>query len=178
MEKKTTLKDDVRAKYKSLGYGDSWIDKRLEQIEVHKELVALWNKRGIKSPTEYAQLIDTILLTWSGHTTREYKMFKLLKLDKEDLHDNMNSAELHFATLAEKETLDIMKSIKRQKKMGFEVNKGFALTGAKKAARARQKYEDKHGTNVVKGENFREFMEKKTTAAPPLQGEEKPPASQ
>jgi len=46
----------TRALYKTKGYSDGWIEKRMRGIAIREELTDEWKKRGVKQETEYAIL--------------------------------------------------------------------------------------------------------------------------
>lgn len=77
-----------------LGYSENWINQRMKSIEVRKELIDDWIKRGVQEGVQFVTLTDIITKTWSGKTTKEYKKFKDLR--KENLRDNMMNTELIF----------------------------------------------------------------------------------
>mgnify|MGYP001767823615 CR=1 FL=1 len=84
--------DRALEQYLALGYSENWINQRLKSIEIRKELTNEWKSRGLKEGVQFASLTDIITKTWSGKTTKEYKVFKGLK--KENLRDNMTNTEL------------------------------------------------------------------------------------
>ena len=79
--------DRALEQYLQLGYSENWINQRLKSIEIRKELTDEWKKRGMKEGVQFATLTDIITKTWSGKTTKEYKVLKGLK--KENLRDNI-----------------------------------------------------------------------------------------
>jgi len=97
--------DRALEQYLALGYSENWINQRLKSIEIRKELTNEWKSRGLKEGVQFASLTDIITKTWSGKTTKEYKVFKGLK--KENLRDNMTNTELILNMLAEASTKDI-----------------------------------------------------------------------
>ncbi|WP_455738010.1 BRO-N domain-containing protein [Capnocytophaga cynodegmi] len=97
--------DRALQQYLQLGYSENWINQRLKSIEIRKELTDEWKKRGVKEGQQFATLTDIITKTWSGKTTKEYKVLKGLK--KENLRDNMTNTELILNMLAEASTKDI-----------------------------------------------------------------------
>ena len=46
----------TRALYKTKGYSDGWIEKRMRGIAIREELTDEWKKRGVKDEPEYAIL--------------------------------------------------------------------------------------------------------------------------
>ena len=81
--------DRALEQYLQLGYSENWINQRLKSIEIRKELTDEWKSRGIKEGQQFATLTDIISKSWSGKTTKEYKVLKGLK--KENLRDNMTN---------------------------------------------------------------------------------------
>jgi hypothetical protein len=90
--------DRALEQYINLGYSENWINQRLKSIEIRKELTDEWKRLGLKKGQHFATLTDIITKTWSGKTTREYKILKGLK--KENLRDNMTNTELILNMLA------------------------------------------------------------------------------
>jgi BRO family, N-terminal domain len=97
--------DRALEQYINFGYSENWINQRLKSIEIRKELTDEWKRLGLKEGQHFATLTDIITKTWSGKTTREYKILKGLK--KENLRDNMTNTELILNMLAEASTKDI-----------------------------------------------------------------------
>jgi hypothetical protein len=97
------------AYYKKKGYSDKWIERRLQSKDIRDALEASWDEHGIEKSVEFAVLTDTILKTWSGKNTQEYKDFKDLK--KENLRDHMSQMELVLAMLGETATESCKKVI-------------------------------------------------------------------
>ena len=62
--------------YLKKGYGNEWINQRLQAIQVRKELTDEWENKGVKKGIEFAILTDEITKAWSGMTTRGYKTLK------------------------------------------------------------------------------------------------------
>jgi len=101
--------DRALEQYLQLGYSQNWINQRLKSIEIRKELTEEWKSRGLKEGVQFATLTDIISKTWSGRTTKEYKILKDLK--KENLRDNMTNTELILNMLAEASTKDISQAV-------------------------------------------------------------------
>ena len=91
--------------YRSKGYDESWISKRIKTLQERKGLADVWQDNGIKQDSEYAILTNEIYKTWSGMTAKEYKQFKGLR--KENLRDNMDNIELILTDLSEEATKQI-----------------------------------------------------------------------
>ena len=75
--------------YRSKGYDENWIAKRMKAIQNRKQLTDVWKENGIEDVKQYAILTNEIYKTWSGMTSKEYKDYKGLR--KENLRDNMDS---------------------------------------------------------------------------------------
>lgn len=140
--------DRALEQYLQLGYSENWINQRLKSIEIRKELTDEWKSRGIKEGQQFATLTDIISKSWSGKTTKEYKLLKGLK--KENLRDNMTNTELILNMLAEASTKDISKAINPET---FEDSKEVAKQGGNVANVARKELEAKTGKKVVSNLN-------------------------
>ncbi len=136
--------DRALEQYLKLGYSENWINQRLKSIEIRKELTDEWKKRGLKEGQQFATLTDIITKTWSGNTTKEYKVLKGLK--KENLRDNMTNTELILNMLAEASTKDISQAVEPQ---NFEESKTVAKQGGNVAKVAMLELEAKTGKKVV-----------------------------
>ena len=134
--------------YARKGYSREWINQRLQDIQVRKELTDTWQDHGVKTGNEYAILTNEISKAWSGMTTREYKDFKGLK--KENLRDNMSTTELILNILAETATKDIAEATDPQ---GLEENKQVAQDGGSIAGDARKSIEARTGKPVITSKN-------------------------
>lgn len=66
----------MREIYKTKGYSDEWIEKRMRGIAVRDELTEEWKKRGVKEQTEYSILTVEISKATFGMTPSEYKKSK------------------------------------------------------------------------------------------------------
>lgn len=73
--------DRAMETYLKKGFSKNWINKRLKNIEVRKELTDEWDLRGVKKGLEYAILTDEITKACAGLTTREYKDLKERKFE-------------------------------------------------------------------------------------------------
>jgi len=65
--------------YRTKGYDEAWIQKRLRGIQDRKKLIDVWKDGGIKEGKEYAILTNEIYRSWSGMSAKEYKEFKGLR---------------------------------------------------------------------------------------------------
>ncbi len=140
--------DRALEQYKQLGYSESWINQRLKSIEIRNDLTNEWKKRGVKEGNQFATLTDIISKTWSGKTTKEYKLLKQLK--KENLRDNMTNTELILNMLAEASAKEISAAIQPR---DFEGSKKIAEQGGNVAKVARLELEAKTGKKVVNSSN-------------------------
>lgn len=146
--------DRALEQYMELGYSENWINQRLKSIEIRKELTDEWKKRGMKEGQQFATLTDIISQTWSGKTTKEYKLLKGLK--KENLRDNMTNTELILNMLAEASTKDISQAIHPET---FEDNKKVAQQGGNVAKVALKELENKTGKKVVTALNAKSLVQ-------------------
>lgn len=148
--------DRALEQYLKLGYSENWINQRLKSIEIRKELTEEWKARGMKEGMQFATLTDIITKTWSGKTTKEYKILKGLK--KENLRDNMTNTELILNMLAEASAKDISQAVNPET---FEDNATVAKQGGNVAKVARMELEAKTGKNVVTSLNAKSALEGK-----------------
>ena len=138
--------------YLKKGYGNEWINQRLQAIQVRKELTDEWENKGVKKGIEFAILTDEITKAWSGMTTRGYKTLKGLK--KENLRDNMTTTEIILNMLAETATKEISK---QENPNTFDENKRIAQRGGKIAGHARMELEKEIGHTVISDKNASEI---------------------
>ena len=150
--------DRALEQYLQLGYSENWINQRLKSIEIRKELTDEWNNRGLKEGQQFAILTDIITQSWSGKTTKEYKILKGLK--KENLRDNMTNTELILNMLAEASTKDISKAVNPDT---FEDNMSVAKQGGNVANVARKELEAKTGQKVVTSSNAKLLLKSKSS---------------
>ena len=150
--------DRALEQYLQLGYSESWINQRLKSIEIRKELTDEWKSRGLKEGQQFATLTDIISKSWSGKTTKEYKILKGLK--KENLRDNMTNTELILNMLAEASTKDISKAVNPDT---FEDNMSVAKQGGNVANVARKELEAKTGQKVVSSSNAKLLLKSRSS---------------
>ncbi|WP_298394266.1 Bro-N domain-containing protein [Flavobacterium sp.] len=146
--------DRALEQYLQLGYSKNWINQRLKSIEIRKELTDEWKNRGLKEGQQFATLTDIISKSWSGKTTKEYKILKGLK--KENLRDNMTNTELILNMLAEASTKDISQAVHPET---FEENKKVAKQGGNVAKVAMKELEAKTGKKVVSSINAKSLLD-------------------
>ena len=146
--------DRALATYLKKGYTREWINQRLQAIQVRKELTDEWQDRGVQQGKEYAILTDEITKAWSGMSTRQYKNLKGLK--KENLRDNMSTAEIVLNMLAEVSTREISKA---EKPTNFEENRSAAQRGGGIAGDARRNLETATGNPIITSKNAEQLNE-------------------
>lgn len=134
--------------YRSKGYDEEWITKRIKGIQQRKGLTDVWKENGVTEDFEYALLTNEIYKSWSGMTAKEYKEFKGLR--KESLRDNMDDIEVTLTDLGEAATKRL--AIKN-KPQGFDENVRVAKIGGNVAKVARDELEKQLGESVVSNEN-------------------------
>ena len=134
--------------YRTKGYDEKWIAKRIKGIQDRKQLTDLWAYGGITEQKEYAILTNEIYKEWSGMTAKEYKSYKGLR--KESLRDNMSDIEIALADLGEIATREIAKEYKPY---GLEQNKKVAKMGGDTARVAKDDLEKKLGRKIVTNKN-------------------------
>ena len=139
----------TRAIYKTKGYSDAWIEKRMRGIAIREELTDQWQKRNVQEPKEYAILTAEISKATFGLTPSAYKKLKGLK--RENLRDHMNDLELIFSMLGEASTKEIAVNKDAQ---GFVENKKVANEGGTIAGNARRELERKSGKKVSTRKNY------------------------
>ncbi len=86
-----------------------------------------------------------------GKTVGEYKEFKQLRKQNQNLRDHMTDWELILTMVGEKATTDITKEHNSQ---GFEECKDSANKGGNIAKRTRDDIEQNLGKSVVSKDNF------------------------
>jgi len=134
--------------YRTKGYDEDWIAKRIKTIQERKKLTDVWKENGIESNIEYAILTNEIYKEWSGMTAKEYKQYKGLR--KESLRDNMDNIELILTDLSEEATKRIAA---KQKPQGLNENIKIAKMGGHAAKVARDDIEKNLGESVVTKDN-------------------------
>jgi len=141
--------------FKSKGYSDEWIEKRVRGIGIRDELTDEWNKRGLQTEKEYAILTAEISKATFDMTPSEYKKFK--GLQKENLRDHMDDIELILTMLGEATTTRLTRERDSKK---FPKLKKDAKDGGDVAGSTRKDIEQKLGKSVVSSYNFLEKSEK------------------
>ncbi len=134
--------------YRSKGYDEKWISKRMQGIQDRKELTDVWKDGGITEEKEYAILTNVLYKGWSGMTAKEYKEFKGLR--KESLRDNMDSLEVSLTDISEEVTKRLAKKNKPQ---GLEENIEVAKKGSNVAKNTRDDIEELLGEPIITNKN-------------------------
>ena len=134
--------------YRTKGYDEEWIIKRIKGIQERKKLTDIWKDNGIDSNLEYAILTNDIYKEWSGMTAKEYKQYKGLR--KESLRDNMSDIEIALADIGE---LTARELAKKHKPIGLEENRKIAKEGGQVASNTRKDIEARIGESVVIKDN-------------------------
>ena len=134
--------------YRTKGYDEDWITKRIKGIQERKKLTDVWKDNGIDSNLEYAILTNDIYKEWSGMTAKEYKQYKGLR--NESLRDNMSDIEIALADIGELKTRELAK---KHKPIGLEENRKIAKEGGQVASNTRKDIESRLGESVVTKDN-------------------------
>ena len=137
--------------YEKKGYPKDWVDKRLRGIAVRLDLTDEWKNRGVRNSLEYAILTNEIMEGAFGLKVDEYKQVK--DLDRENLRDHMNDIELILTMLAEATTTKLHRDRDSQ---GLNPLKRDAQDGGAVAGRTRKDIEERTGTPVISGDNFKQ----------------------
>ncbi len=141
--------------YRSKGYDEEWISKRIKGIQQRKSLTDVWKENGVTESYEYSILTNEIYKSWSGMTAKEYKQFKGLR--KEFLRDNMDSIEVTLADLGEEATKRLAA---KQKPQGLDSNIKVAKIGGNVAKVARDELEKQLGETIISNNNYLNYQYK------------------
>ncbi len=141
--------------YRSKGYDEAWISKRIKGIQQRKSLTDVWKENGVTESYEYSILTNEIYKSWSGMTAKEYKQFKGLR--KEFLRDNMDSIEVTLADLGEEATKRLAA---KQKPQGLDSNIKVAKIGGNVAKVARDELEKQLGETIISNNNYLNYQYK------------------
>ena len=142
--------------YRTKGYDEVWIAKRIKFLQDRKELTDIWKESGLENNLDYAILTNEIYKIWSGFTAKEYKQHKGLR--KESLRDNMTDIELTLADLGEIAAREIAKE---KQPYGLVENLEIAKQGGDVAKNARSDLESKIGKSIITKNNFLNYKYKK-----------------
>ena len=150
--------DRIKEYYELKGYPKEWIDKRLRGIAIRQELTEEWKNREIKTKNEFAILTNEISKATFGKTVGEYKEFKSLKRQNQNLRDHMTDWELILTMVGEKATTDITKE---EDSKGLKECKKSAKGGGEVALETRVNIEKRLGKSVISEDNFLPKQKKK-----------------
>ena len=139
--------------YRTKGYDEQWIAKRIKALQERKQLTDVWKEGGVKEGIEFAILTNEIYKMWSGMTANEYKKYKGLR--KESLRDNMDGLELILTDLSEEATKRLAQK-KRPK--GLNENIDIARKGGHVAKVAREDIEKSLGESIVSKDNKLDYQ--------------------
>mgnify|MGYP003303253212 FL=1 len=134
--------------YRTKGYDEDWIIKRIKGIQDRKKLTDTWKKGGVTEEVEFAILTNDIYKEWSGMTAKEYKQYKGLR--KESLRDNMSELEVAIADIGE---LTTRKLAEKHKPIGLDENRKIASHGGQVASNTRKDIESRLGESIVTKDN-------------------------
>jgi DNA-damage-inducible protein D len=141
--------------YEAKGYPKEWIERRMQTIEVRKQLTDEWKNRGVKEGQDYAILTAEIAKATFGLTPSEHG--KLKGLERQNLRDHMSPLELIFTALGEEATRINTVNDDAQ---GFEENHQAAQKGGRAAGNARKSFEDTQNQKVVSSDNYLKQLDK------------------
>lgn len=141
--------DRARENWKKHGRSEKWIQQRMMGQETRNKLTDYWSDHDIRNSKDYAILTNIIHQEWSEISIKDHK--KLKGLDKQNLRDHMNEAELIFTALAELSTRQIAES---EEATGMAQNKEAGKKGGGIAKKARLALEEQTGKKIVSGENY------------------------
>jgi DNA-damage-inducible protein D len=144
--------DRLKEIYRAKGYPDEWIERRLQSIDIRKQLTDEWKTRGVKEGQEYSILTAVIAKGTFGMTPAEHKKYKGLENSKENLRDHMTPLELILTSLSEEVTRTI--TIKNDAQ-GFEDAHDAAVKGGELGGRALKDVEKTTGQKVVSKAHFK-----------------------
>ncbi|MFH0876088.1 MAG: Bro-N domain-containing protein [archaeon] len=151
IENPELAQDRVKEYYELKGYPGDWIEKRIRGIAIRQELTDEWKTRGINEQKEFAILTNEISKATFNKTVQEYKEFKGLNKENQNLKDHMSDWELILTMIGEKATNDITISKDSQ---GLEECKESAQEGGSIASNTRKELEQKIGKPIVSKENY------------------------
>ena len=147
----------TRMLYKTKGYPDAWIEKRMRGIAIRDELTDEWQKRGAEEQRNYEILTAEISKATFGITPSQYKKVKNLK--RENLRDHMDDLELIFTMLGERSTTEIHRT---EDSRGLSKLKSDSRAGGDIAGGAREKLEKRLRRSIVSKKNFKKLENRRT----------------
>lgn len=153
--------------YKAKGYPDEWINERVKNIDIRKQLTEEWKGRGVQEGQEYSILTAVIAKGTFGLVPSEHKKLKGLTKPSQNLRDHMTNLELIFTSLGEELTRE---ETLNEDAQGLEENKYAAMKGGNMAGKLLKTLEKERGKKVVSPKNYLNLLnmnEEKTDELPP-----------
>ena len=151
IENPELAQERMKELYEKKGYPKEWIDKRLRGMAIRQNLTDEWKKRGITEERDYAILTAEISKATFGMTPSQYKEFKGLTKQNQNLRDHMDDLELIFTMLGERVTTEISE---KEEPDTFDKNKKIARRGGNVAGVARRETEKELGRKVSTPKNY------------------------
>ena len=153
--------------YKAKGYPDEWINERVKNIDIRKQLTEEWKGRGVQEGQEYSILTAVIAKGTFGLIPSEHKKLKGLTKPSQNLRDHMTNLELIFTSLGEELTRE---ETLNENAQGFDENKYAAMKGGNMAGKLLKTLEKERGKKVVSPKNYLNLLnEEKTDELPPAE---------
>jgi DNA-damage-inducible protein D len=151
--------------YKAKGYSDEWINERIKNIDIRKQLTEEWKGRGVQEGQEFSILTAVIAKGTFGLIPSEHKKVKGLTKPSQNLRDHMTNLELIFTSLGEELTRE---ETINEDAQGFEENKYAAMKGGNMAGKLLKTLEKERGKKVVSSKNYLNLISgEKTEELPP-----------
>jgi DNA-damage-inducible protein D len=151
--------------YKAKGYPDEWINERVKNIDIRKQLTEEWKGRGVQEGQEFSILTAVIAKGTFGLIPSEHKKHKGLTKPSQNLRDHMTNLELIFTSLGEELTRE---ETINEDAQGFEENKYAAIKGGNMAGKLLKTLEKERGKKVVSPKNYLNLINgEKTEELPP-----------
>jgi DNA-damage-inducible protein D len=151
--------------YKAKGYPDEWINERVKNIDIRKQLTEEWKGRGVQEGQEFSILTAVIAKGTFGVIPSEHKKLKGLTKPSQNLRDHMTNLELIFTSLGEELTRE---ETINEDAQGFEENKNAAMKGGNMAGKLLKTLEKERGKKVVSPKNYLNLINgEKTEELPP-----------
>lgn len=145
----------TRAKYRSLGYSEDWIAKRMRGINTHAEMTDEFKARGAQG-SDYRDLTAIISRGTFGLAPSEHKAVK--GLNKENLRDHMSPLELLFTEVGEASATQLTRGRDSQGRRELERD---AKDAGSIAGDALRRLERESGQKVVTSENHLDLLPKR-----------------
>jgi DNA-damage-inducible protein D len=153
--------------YKAKGYPDEWINERVKNIDIRKQLTEEWKGRGVQEGQEFSILTAVIAKGTFGLIPSEHKKLKGLTKPSQNLRDHMTNLELIFTSLGEELTRE---ETINEDAQGFEENKYAAMKGGNMAGKLLKTLEKERAKKVVSPKNYLNLINgEKTEELPPTE---------